>query len=219
MCTKFYIGLAALVLLSSASGAGATMYVCKNSNGIVQFTNAPTLTNCKELKPKKKTSSFTKRYAPRVVNPGPASYDSHIRSASYRYDIDPLLIRAIIRVESDFDRYAVSKAGARGLMQLMPDTARELNVYDSFDPAQNIDGGTKYLRKLIDMFNGDLVLAIAAYNAGPTIVKQVNRIPHIPETRNYVKKVLVHYKQYRKLSAGLNKNSIRVGGLEIASAE
>lgn len=218
MHVKNYICLTAFLLLSSSTGVDAAMYVCKNANGSVQFTNAPTLSSCEELKPKRKSFGVTRTYSPRVVS-DPSRYDSHIRSASYRYDIDPLLIRAIIRVESDFDRYAVSRTGARGLMQLMPDTARELNVADSFDPAQNIHGGTRYLRKLMDMFGGDLVLALAAYNAGPTLVKKVNRIPQIPETRNYVKKVLVHYKQYRQKSAGTGVKAIQVGGLEIARAE
>ncbi len=218
MHLKGYICLTAFLLLLSSTGAGATMYVCKNANGAVQFTNAPTSSSCEEMKPNRRSFSVTRTYSPRVVS-DPARYDSHIRSASYRYDIDPLLIRAIIRVESDFDRYAVSRTGARGLMQLMPDTARELNVSDSFDPAQNIHGGTRYLRKLMDMFKGDLVLALAAYNAGPTLVKKINRIPQIPETRNYVKKVLVHYKQYRQRSADAGGKTIRVGGLEIARAE
>lgn len=218
MNLKRYICLTAFLLLSSSTGAGAAMYVCKDGNGAVQYTNAPTLSSCKEVSSKRIRSGFSAPITQRV-SPESSRYDNHIRSASYRYDIDPLLIRAIIRVESDFDRYAVSKAGARGLMQLMPDTARELHVIDSFDPAQNIHGGTRYLRKLIDMFEGDLVLALAAYNAGPTLVKKVNRIPQITETRNYVKKVLVHYKKYRQQTAGVRPKTYRVGGLEIARVE
>jgi len=218
MRLRGYISLAAFLLLSSSTGAGATMFVCKNANGVVQYTNVPNLSSCQELKPKTRNSSFSRTYSQRVVS-DPSRYDSHIRSASFRYDIDPLLIRAIIRVESDFDRFAVSRTGARGLMQLMPDTARELHVSDSFDPAQNIHGGTRYLRKLMDMFEGDLVLALAAYNAGPTLVKRENRIPPIAETIDYVKKVLVHYKKYRQRSVGVSGSTIRVGGLEIARAE
>ncbi len=218
MCLKGYICLAAFLLLSSSTGAGAAMFKCKSANGSVQYTNAPTLSSCVEIKPKGISSGFSRSYSSRGDR-DPSRYDSHIQSASFLYNIDPLLIRAIIRVESDFDRYAVSKTGAKGLMQLMPETARELNVSNSFDPAQNIHGGTRYLRKLLDMFKGDLVLAIAAYNAGPTVVKKINRIPAIRETRDYVNKVLVHYKKYRQQSGDTKGNTIQVGGLEVARAE
>lgn len=219
MHLKGYIFLTGCSLLLSVQGAGATMYACKTSNGSVQFTNAPTLSSCKEINIEDRTVRITKTYSPHVVS-DPARYERHIISASYRYDIDPHLIRAVIRAESDFNRYAVSKKGARGLMQLMPETARELNVSDSFDPAQNIHGGTRYLRKLLDMFKGDLALALAAYNAGPTAVKKVNRIPMITETRNYVKKVMKYYKSYRQdITAGSSGNTVRNEDLEIARVE
>lgn len=105
------------------------------------------------------------------------------------YGLDSSLIFSIIRVESNFDSQAVSRAGAQGLMQLMPQTAREMGVRDPFDPAQNIAGGTQYLSKLLHLFNGNLPLALAAYNAGPDAVRKYKGIPPYRETRNYVNRV------------------------------
>ena len=125
-------------------------------------------------------------------------YHKQIDYWAKRYDIDPNLIKAIIRAESGFDRYAVSKKGAQGLMQLMPDTAREMRVADPFNPEQNIAGGVRYLRKLLKMFNGNLVLSLAAYNAGPSQVKKAGGVPRFNETRLYIQRVLNYYDRYAK---------------------
>ncbi len=141
---------------------------------------------------------------------GQVPYHSQINTIGVRYRIDPNLIRAVIRAESSFNRYAVSKKGAQGLMQLMPATAKEMKVADPFDPHQNIEGGTRYLRKLMDSFDGSLTLTLAAYNAGPTLVRKVNRIPRIPETVTYVKRVLGHYKGYSIGQPVTNSSKIRL---------
>ena len=115
---------------------------------------------------------------------------------SRAHRLHPALIRAVIKTESDFDPQAVSRAGAIGLMQLMPQTAVRLDVRDSYNPDENIGGGTKYLRQLLDRFNGNLPLALAAYNAGEHAVERYQGLPPIPETRQYVQKVLRYYRTF-----------------------
>lgn len=117
----------------------------------------------------------------------------HIEEMALRYDIDPKLIQAVIATESCYDHKAVSRVGAQGLMQLMPGTASDLGVRNPFDPKQNISGGVRYLRQMLDTFNQDERLALAAYNAGPGAVKKYGDIPPYKETRNYVKKILKLY--------------------------
>ncbi len=124
------------------------------------------------------------------------SIEDAILSASTKYDIDPYLIKAVIRQESNFDTYAVSSAGAQGLMQLMPLTAASLGVTDSFDVDQNIDAGTNYLDQLLDRYDGNEELALAAYNAGPSNVDKYGDIPPFEETENYVSSVLSYKEKY-----------------------
>lgn len=121
--------------------------------------------------------------------PATIAYNDAIDEAALLYELDPNLIRAIIRAESAFNPFAVSRTGAQGLMQLMPAVAEELNVLDPFDPRQNIFGGARYLRQLLDRNDGNLDRAVASYNAGPGAVARYRGIPPYRETRNYVKKV------------------------------
>jgi len=132
-------------------------------------------------------------------------YIHAINTYSTAYKVDPEMVKAIIAVESCFDKRAVSRVGARGLMQLMPATARELKVWNSFDANQNIRGGTKYFSQMLTRFNNDTELALAAYNAGPGAVEKYGGIPPYAETIGYVEKVLKRYEGYAtKSSTGSN---------------
>ena len=122
--------------------------------------------------------------------PGVSSFGDLIREASTREGVDPALVSAVVSAESGFNPQAVSAAGAKGLMQLMDGTARSLGVRDAFDPAQNIAGGVKYLRQMLDKYGGDVKRAVAAYNAGPGAVDNYGGIPPYAETQSYVQRVL-----------------------------
>ena len=124
----------------------------------------------------------------RALQPDRA-YDDIIAEAAAEYDLNPELIRAVMRAESAFNPMVVSPAGAQGLMQLMPALAEEMGVIDAFDPRQNIMGGAKYLRWLLDRNRGNIPLSLAGYNAGPTVVAKYRKVPPFRETQNYVKKI------------------------------
>ena len=126
----------------------------------------------------------------RIVSPPPRPYDDLIIEAARIHDLDPRLIRSIVEVESAFNPRAVSPAGAKGLMQLRPILARELGVHNPFDPRQNIMGGARYLRRLLNMHDGDIRLALASYNAGPGNVTRYAGVPPFRETQKYVKRIL-----------------------------
>jgi soluble lytic murein transglycosylase-like protein len=178
----------------------AGMFVCRDQSGAINITNVPNYSDCKPLELEKESSwsdfSFGSRSSAKNST-NSTRYDLEIRRVSRLYNVDPSLIKAIIHTESDFDDQAVSRSGAQGLMQLMPATARELRVTNPFDPWENIDGGTRYFRSLLDIFNEDLVLSLAAYNAGPGLVTRTGGVPEIAETKHYIKKVLKRYKVYQ----------------------
>jgi len=179
-----------LALLGPTTTAFADVYAYKDKNGVVTFTNVPTHGGFRRVlrdsnRPVPSAASFN------------ASYDSLIRTASGRYDIDADLIRAVIKTESDFNATARSHKGAMGLMQLMPDTARLHNVVDAYDPVENVEGGVRHLRMLLDRYQGKLELSLAAYNAGSGAVEKHRGIPPFAETREYVRRVLRFYDSYR----------------------
>jgi hypothetical protein len=194
--------LVILFFLSNTRILHAGMYVCRDQSGAMNITNVPNYSDCKPLELKKEGSwadlSFGSGSRSSARNSTSSTrYDLEIRRVSRLYNVDPSLIKAIIHTESDFDDQAVSRSGAQGLMQLMPATARELRVTNPFDPQENIDGGTRYFRSLLDIFNEDLVLSLAAYNAGPGLVTRTGGVPEIAETQHYIKKVLKRYKVYQ----------------------
>ena len=143
--------------------------------------------------------SFTPVPAKAIVKP---PYRELVEAAAARYNVDADLITSVIAVESNFDPKALSRKNARGLMQLLPETAARLGVQDIYDPQENIDAGTRYLRELLEKYNNNLTLALAAYNAGPDRVEQYRRVPPFPETLSYVRRVKRSYdKSKSKASA------------------
>jgi soluble lytic murein transglycosylase-like protein len=128
-----------------------------------------------------------------LVGEIPVSLRRLIDTIAFNHGVDPALVRAVIKTESNFNRWAVSNKGARGLMQLIPETGSRYGVRDFFDPQQNVEGGVQHLKFLLEKFNGNLDLSLAAYNAGENLVERLGRIPPIPETTNYVRKVRANY--------------------------
>ena len=194
----FCLCLVITFLFLGYGSSQAQMYLCRDKSGSVNFTNVRNSPNCTAYKVKKKRNQWTKRRS--SIGTGKtdrSQYDHEIRRIARRYRIDPPLIKAIIHVESDFNHRAVSSQGAQGLMQLMPGTARELRVSNPFNAKENIDGGTRYFRKMLDSFGGNIILSLAAYNAGPGRVARTGGVPQIKETRRYVNKVLKRYKVYK----------------------
>ncbi|GAB6095558.1 hypothetical protein JCM14469_18100 [Desulfatiferula olefinivorans] len=139
------------------------------------------------------------------INDPETLYYPLIVKVARRYEVDPLLVKAIIAAESGFNPNAVSHVGAQGLMQLMPRTAKALGVEDAFNPEHNIDGGVKYFRKLLDRFDGDVQLALAAYNAGSRKVHKYRGVPPFSETRNYIEKVFKFHTDFKKVEAASSK--------------
>lgn len=190
--------LALCLLALGAPATEAQMYMCRSKSGSVHFTNVRNSPACVPYKLGNQRSGLQRSpgYSKRTDR---SQYDRDIRRIAKRYKVEPSIIKAIIHVESDFDHQAVSKKGAQGLMQLMPGTSRELRVSNPFNPRENIDGGTRYFRRILDSFKGDLTLSLAAYNAGPGLVARTGGVPKIRETQRYVSKVLKQYKVYKAI--------------------
>jgi len=168
----------------------ADIYRYIDSNGVMHFTDKPVSSDYSLYM----KSNIQKK---KVIRYDSKAYDIYIMEAADKYEIAFSLLKAVIKAESDFNPTAVSKKGAKGLMQIMPANFEHLNIYDPFNPRENIMGGTYYLKKLLNRFNGSVSLALAAYNAGPTPVEHYNNIPPYPETERYVKKVMDFYSAYK----------------------
>ena len=175
-----------ILLLAPATGqAGIYRYV--DEFGKLHFTNVPTTTKFRYYAGEQSKSDL----------------DSLIEESAQRYRLDRALIKAVIKVESNFDPRVVSVKGAQGLMQLMPGTAAEVGVRNPFDPSESIQGGSLYLRKMLDSFDRNLDYALAAYNAGPGAVRKYGGIPPFEETRNYVKRVKHYFDFYSRSESTL----------------
>lgn len=184
-----------LIVISSAEwiflrNAAADIYTYTDEKGVMHFSNAPT-------SPKYRLKMREFHFDYKRLSSG--EYDRLINDACIKHGVDPLLVKAIIKAESDFDPQTVSVKGARGLMQLMPETANDMGVADIDNPQNNIDGGVKYLKRLMGIFKSDLKLVVAAYNAGENAVLKYKSIPPFKETREYVKKVFGYLKDYEQI--------------------
>ena len=193
----------ALAVSALAQPALADIYMFKDEKGVVHFTNIPSNDKRSRLVRKEETTSAATRAAgmPQVLLPREEvirRFAPLIESASRTHGVDVALVHAVISAESGYNPMAVSKAGARGIMQLMPDTASRFGVRDIMDPVENIQGGVKYLRELMTLFNGNMELAVAAYNAGENaVIRHGHRIPPYAETIHYVPKVLGFYRKFQ----------------------
>jgi len=175
------------------------IYSYVDEQGIQHFTNLiPAGKKYTIIIPNK-----TKRIIAQNASANHAYYDKLIYTHSNNHGVDPSLVKAVVKAESNFDPYAVSYKGAQGLMQLMPDTARLMRVNDPFDPDENIRGGAGYLKLLEEVFNGNLELMLAAYNAGPQRVFENNmKVPPIGETKDFIKRVKFYYQKFKKTNEG-----------------
>jgi hypothetical protein len=183
--TRELLAMTVMVSLLCAPAAEAQIYTRRNPNGVIEATNVPSDVDFRLTYAGKGTlihsRAFRRTYS--------GQYDRHIEDAAAAHGVSSDFIRAIIAIESEFDAYAVSSKGAQGLMQLMPFTARRFGVKNAFDPRQNIFGGAQYLRFLLDMFGGDVILAAAGYNAGENAVVRFKGVPPFKETQGYVRKL------------------------------
>jgi soluble lytic murein transglycosylase-like protein len=197
------LALMGLLLLPAVSAAGE-LYSYVDPDGVIHFSNAPSDRRFREVTRASEVAGVYKvgpkgRSGPTPKRRSlPEAFEDLIKTAAEKYKLPTALIRAVMAVESNFDPRAVSEKGAVGLMQLMPGTAKDMYVQDIWDPAQNIDGGARYLRLLANQYEGDMVRTLAAYNAGPEAVRRSGgAVPNIPETKDYVRKVVSLYHEYK----------------------
>ncbi|MGO9137437.1 MAG: transglycosylase SLT domain-containing protein [Syntrophales bacterium] len=190
---QLFLFVPLLVILSIASPASADIYKYEDAQGVIHLTNVPTESGVKYVLIMREKRILLDR----KLGDNMSQYDDLIIKASEKHKIEPALIKAIIKAESNFNHRAVSPKGARGLMQLMPATASSLQVQDSFHPENNIEGGVRYLRYLLNYFNGNLPLALAAYNAGENAVIRHRGVPPYRETQVYIQRVLGYLDKFR----------------------
>ncbi len=179
--------------------SSAEIYKYVDENGVIHLTNVPD---------KRYNLVLKDTWVRFRLGANFDKYDPEIRETSKRHSVDYALVKAVIKAESNFDPLAVSRAGAKGLMQLMPETAKALNVPDSFHPGNNIEGGVRYLRYLLDLFDGNLQWVLAAYNAGEEAVFRYNGIPPYQETQAYVQRVLQYFQNYRTVPVSSDASSV-----------
>lgn len=196
-CRLITCGAALFALIIASSSSFADIYKYEDADGVIHFTDAPTDRRFKVfMRDIEKDRRLRTNFGFGRLARNPAEFDAIINSCASEFGVDRSLVKAVIHAESGYNPNAVSRKGAAGLMQLMPGTAHDLKVADSFNPTDNIRGGVRYLRFLLDTFKGNVSLALAAYNAGLAKVAKFGGVPPYEETRNYVSKVLNYQKNY-----------------------
>lgn len=198
MSRRMIAYLLVLVGVGMTAPVAADIYKFEDDEGVLHFTDAPTDHRFKIfMRDIRKDKQLRTTFKMASCARNPEEFESIINACALEYGVDKSLVKAVIHAESGYNPNAVSSKGAQGLMQLMPKTAQGLKVSNSFDPAENIRGGVRYLKFLLETFKGDVNLALAAYNAGLSRVAQYGGIPPYTETRNYVAKVLNYRKSYQ----------------------
>ncbi len=199
-----YLLLIITIVFLNPPYSQADIYTYVDNEGVIHFTNTPTHGKFKlilkeEIVPSEKKEESTKDDSPRFASAlVHEKFDQLIWRAAEKYGVNYALIKAIIKAESNFNPLAISKMGAKGLMQLMPGTAYTFQVKDSFHPEKNIEGGVRYLRYLIDLFPNNLYAVLAAYNAGENAVLRYRGVPPYQETRRFIQRVLQYFQQYNQ---------------------
>lgn len=186
----------------AAAVAGDVTYKYREDDGTVWFTDHAPRANFDEYEflgyhGRPQATASCKGMTPERLQARARQVAVPLQRYARRFEVDETLVRAMMAVESCFDRFAISRVGARGLMQLMPKTAAALGVRNSFDPEQNIRGGVEYFSRMLERFGGDITHAVAAYNAGPQAVERYQGVPPYDETRNYVRRVMERWRDYR----------------------
>ena len=198
MPRRLMLYLLILAGLGMTAQSAADIYKYEDDEGVLHFTDAPTDRRFKIfMRDIKKDRQLRTSFKLTSCARDPKEFEPIINACALEYGVEKSLVKAVIHAESGYNPNAVSSKGASGLMQLMPKTAEGLKVSNSFDPAENIRGGVRYLKFLLETFKGDVNLALAAYNAGLSRVAQYRGIPPYAETRNYVAKVLSYQKSYQ----------------------
>lgn len=184
--------LALIMSAALASQAMAEIYTYVDENGVLHFSNVPTNGRYQYAGPEIEDNVAFYR--------SPDIFDDYIRNAASLHELDFALVKAVVQVESNFNPNAISKAGAIGLMQIMPGNLSAFRLHDPYDPRANIMAGARYLKSLLKRFDNDIELSLAAYNAGPAVVEKYKGIPPYAETRNYVNRVMRYYARYKDLN-------------------
>lgn len=208
-------GVLALAVLSGAGAAYGEILVMEGPSGNLLLTNRGQRSGYRIISRHREFYGSSGMGLGSPVAGDPSKYEEAVRLTAKQFSLEPSLVKAVIRAESNFDPMAISSKGAMGLMQLMPDTARMHEVRNAFDPTENIHGGVRHLRYLMDRYDGNLDLVLSAYNAGTKPVDEARGIPSIPETQEYVRRVRLFHAAYRNGEARAARHASLVARADV----